>query len=325
VKHAVDEHGSEASAQPGGGARLADRLGSTLFLAALAHGVVILGVTFTSLPFGDSDAIPSLNVTLVVDTGKVESAPEDSEFLAQRNQAGHGSLPEGERPAAAPDANQPLTLAGTLGADDLADAAPREVGTPAEEILTRADSTRELAAERKAVERASAAPEKAAAMIAAVAPPTLAAEVDARAVSPKAHDRELVASPSTRESVLAEYLDGWRRRVERIGTLNFPERFRVDGSAGRPTLEVAIDASGRLADIVVRRSSGDAALDQAALDILRMAAPFDPLPDSIRAKYDVLRFAYEWEFTADAANTPGIASTVSTAASPGSSGGPAGR
>lgn len=294
----MEEHGRDAGAHGAGQPRLADRLGSTLFLAALAHGVIILGVTFTGSPLAESDAVPSLNVTLVVDTGQVESAPEESEFLAQRNQAGHGSLPEGERPTAAPDADQPLTQAGTLGADDLADAAPREAGTPAEQLLTRADSTRELAAERKAVEQSSAEPQQAAAMIAALAPPTLAAEVDARAESPKAHDRELVASPSTRESVLAEYLDVWRRRVERIGTLNFPERFRGNRAGGRPTLEVAIDKDGRLADIVVRRSSGDAALDQAALDILRMAAPFDPLPDTIRAKYDVLRFAYEWEFTA---------------------------
>jgi protein TonB len=68
--------------------------------------------------------------------------------------------------------------------------------------------------------------------------------------------------------------------------------------AGRPTLEVVIAADGRLDDIVVRRSSGDTALDQAALKILRLAAPFPPLPPSIREHYDVLRFAYEWDFAA---------------------------
>jgi protein TonB len=46
----------------------------------------------------------------------------------------------------------------------------------------------------------------------------------------------------------------------------------------------------------VRRSSGNQALDQAALRILRLAAPFEPLPDHIRAEYDVLKFAYEWDF-----------------------------
>ena len=58
------------------------------------------------------------------------------------------------------------------------------------------------------------------------------------------------------------------------------------------------DTSPSNGRIVVRRSSGDKALDQAALKILRLAAPFAPLPESIRKDYDVLRFAYEWDFSA---------------------------
>src|SRR5690606_6503778 len=104
--------------------------------------------------------------------------------------------------------------------------------------------------------------------------------------------------------MLAAYLHGWRSKVERIGTINFPTRFRSDQGYGRPILEVAIADDGELAEIVVRRSSGNAALDQAAVAILRMAAPFEPLPSSIKSRYDVLRFAYEWDFnggTAEAA------------------------
>ncbi len=278
--------------------RIGDRLGSTLFLAALAHGVVILGVTFTSLPFHKNEhATPSLNVTLVVDTAAVDRPPPDSKILAQANATGHGSLPKGLRPTAAPDASAPRTQKGTPGAQDPADGQPREAGARADILLTPSESQRQVAALPKAVDRATSAPETAAAMLAHEAPPTLAAEVDAQAQNPEQYDRVLVASPATRASVLAEYLEGWRRRVERIGTLHFPARFRGDHSVGRPTLEVAIRADGQLADIVVRHSSGDAALDQAALNILRMAAPFDPLPKAIRAKYDVLRFAYVWEFT----------------------------
>ena len=110
----------------------------------------------------------------------------------------------------------------------------------------------------------------------------------------------MIATPSTQQSGLAEYLDGWRRRVERIGTANYPPELLGNIDAGRPTLEVVIGADGRLDDIVVRRSSGDKALDQAALKILRLAAPFAPLPPSIREDYDVLRFAYEWDFAAGA-------------------------
>jgi protein TonB len=129
-------------------------------------------------------------------------------------------------------------------------------------------------------------------------------ELGARAELPDGRDdaRTLIATPSTRESNLAEYLDAWRRRVERIGTANYPTELLGNISAGRPTLEVVIAADGRLEDIVVRRSSGDKALDQAALRILRLAAPFAPLPDTIRANYDVLRFAYEWDFSPAAAS-----------------------
>ena len=61
-------------------------------------------------------------------------------------------------------------------------------------------------------------------------------------------------------------------------------------------LEVAITRRRRLKDVVVRNSSGYRNLDQAAIEILRMAAPFDPFPQRLRADYDVLRFAYEWHF-----------------------------
>ena len=73
-------------------------------------------------------------------------------------------------------------------------------------------------------------------------------------------------------------------------------RTRDQGAIDNPTLEVAIDAEGRLVDIVIRQSSGNTTIDQAALSILRLAAPFEPLPPAVRAEYDVLRFAYEWDF-----------------------------
>jgi protein TonB len=64
----------------------------------------------------------------------------------------------------------------------------------------------------------------------------------------------------------------------------------------RPTLEVAIAADGTLKDIVVKQSSGDRAVDQAAVNILRIAAPFDALPNAVEQAYGEIRFAYEWDF-----------------------------
>jgi protein TonB len=54
-----------------------------------------------------------------------------------------------------------------------------------------------------------------------------------------------------------------------------------------------------LAEVVIRKSSGSAVLDQAALDILRRASPFEPFPPEVRSEYDRLRFAYKWVFSTD--------------------------
>ena len=108
--------------------------------------------------------------------------------------------------------------------------------------------------------------------------------------------RELMVTPSTRASPVAVYLDAWKRKVERVGTLNFPNQARRRGMSGSPVVEVALSADGRLLDVRVRKSSGHAELDRAAVEILRLAAPFEPFPRELATQRDVLRFAYEWQF-----------------------------
>ena len=107
---------------------------------------------------------------------------------------------------------------------------------------------------------------------------------------------ELWVSPDSRAAKLAPYLDAWRRKVERIGTLNYPAAVLSRVSNANPVLEVAIAASGKLEKARIRRSSGVPELDQAALGILRQASPFDPFPAELAQEYRLLRFAYEWQF-----------------------------
>jgi periplasmic protein TonB len=279
-----------------------ERLGSTLFLAALVHGVVILGVTFTAAPAGDGSALPSLNVTLVLDTEGEELAADTAEFIANRDQRGAGEAARGLRPTSTLSADQPVTQAGDPTGADATDGAPREESPSAEQVVSRGASTETVSALPQPTDDPALTRQRAATLIQQAAPQTTAMELALRAELPDGQDdaRTLIATPSTRESGLAEYLDGWRRRVERIGTANYPTELLGNIGAGRPTLEVVIAADGRLDDIVVRRSSGDKALDQAALKILRLAAPFAPLPDTISKDYDVLRFAYEWDFAGGA-------------------------
>jgi len=278
-------------------ASVTDRLSSTLFVAALCHGVVILGVTFTAGPLGDRDALPTLRVTLVANSPEAENpSAEDADFLAQRTQAGSGELAAGERPTRTLAADSLVTQPGNPGGMDRRDGRPRELAPSTELLLTRNLSPEQLDALPRPNDNPASTIESAAELIAGPSMPTLAIDVSTQAELPTYERRELIASPSTRESTLATYLNTWRSRVERIGTVNFPVQARDRGAFDNPTLEVAIDADGRLVDIIIRRSSGSSTLDQAALTILRMAAPFEPLPPAVRAEFDVLRFAYEWDF-----------------------------
>lgn len=109
--------------------------------------------------------------------------------------------------------------------------------------------------------------------------------------------RELLTSVDTRESIVAGYLHEWKRKIEIMGVKYFPQQALAQGITGSPTLEVTINASGDLEEVILRHSSGSSILDHAALDILRRAAPFDPFPEAIRVDYDQLRFAYKWQFS----------------------------
>jgi protein TonB len=279
-----------------------DRLSSTVFIAALLHGIIILGVTFGAIDPA-RDAGSSLEVVLVTAPPADRAPPPEAVLLAQTNLVGSGNAPA--------DAALQTALAAPLAAPTPgparpgADAAVRVGRAPA------AERTPVLTARRAPDRRPEPGdPDRTAAQQVATAPPLQdqAAEfvgrVAATTVVPDANPRELLISANTRESRIAGYLTLWKRKVEQTGTLNYPTEARRAGT-GYPVLEVAIAADGSLRAVTVLSSSGQRGLDQAAVQILKLAAPFAPFPDSLRADYDVLRFAYEWRFSAGVGRVQG--------------------
>jgi protein TonB len=114
-------------------------------------------------------------------------------------------------------------------------------------------------------------------------------------------NHQLWIAADTRESDVAVYLDDWRRKIEHVGTMNFPDVARRRKLSGTPVIEVTIGADGSLLQTVVRRSSGHAEIDEAAMRILKLAAPYDPFPSALNAQHDQIRIAYEWQFLGGAA------------------------
>ena len=271
-----------------------DRLPGMLFLAALIHGILIIGVTFNAALSDQYAEAISLEVTIVADPDQQIDRPDRAEYLAQASQQGGGNTTEQVRPSAPEQSQSPIDNVGQEDGDSFLDttthqdAADELVASAQEQELKIADAPRE-----------DPRPDGNTALaLRSGSDVTLPLPRDDRATL-KIHDddpRQLVISADTREAKIAGYLDSWKRRIEAVGDEYFPELGDLDGLTGSPTLEVSIYATGELAEVIMRKSSGSAILDQAALDILRRASPFDPFPTDVRKDYDSLRFAYKWLF-----------------------------
>jgi periplasmic protein TonB len=275
-----------------GVAPVRERLLATLFLAAIVHGIVILGLTF-SASRGAGAGAPGLEVLLVSDEVPAAERNDSAAYLSQRTQFGAGTSPSadaprrpaGDRAPAPPDEGPQSTHPENPGASGAERADERSVATSAHRTRVRyfAVTGESGAAGSVVLARLESA---------ARAPGADPVE-DVALRGPQRP--ELFVTPDTRESIVAPYLDAWRGKVERIGTLNYPAVARQRDRAS-PVLEIAIREDGELAEASIRRSSGHADLDQAALDILKLASPFERFPKPLAARYGVLRFAYEWQF-----------------------------
>jgi protein TonB len=262
-------------------------------LTALFHGIVILGLSFATPLIPPQSAAPTFDVLQLNDQGPNEENA-NAQYLAQRGQKGTGTTMDRVRPASPPASPTAAENDGTPDGDSSEYRKPLE-GNPSPEVVASRAETSELA-----YRSGTETPQSAATPL-ALSPsdpsPISTSQQDASLRLRGKNPRELEITADTRESRLAPYLDAWKRKVERIGTLNYPiDLRRRAGAQENPVLEVAIKSNGALAEINVRRSSGRKEIDQAALAILKLAAPFDPFPPSLKKDYDRLRFAYEWQF-----------------------------
>ncbi len=124
----------------------------------------------------------------------------------------------------------------------------------------------------------------------------LAARINAWDKSQAGRPRRKAISTNTREYRYAAYMEAWRRKVEAIGNLNYPQAAKEHGLFGSLILHVGIKADGDLERVRVVRSSGHEVLDEAAIRIVKLAAPFAPFPESIKDETDVLDITRVWQF-----------------------------
>jgi protein TonB len=271
-----------------------DRLPAMLFLAALVHGILIIGINFNPEIAAQFANAISLEVTIVADADQHIDRPDNAAYLAQASQEGGGNTTEQVRPAAPLQSSMPVDNEGQIDGSALEDAKAHEKSS--DELLV----TRDSADQKIEIDPRSAPQPESSTAIAmeAGSEMTLPLPQDDQATMLIRDDepRQLIISADTRESVIAAYLDNWKRRIEAVGEAYLPQLAELDDISGSPTLMVAIDMSGDLTEAVIRKTSGSTILDLAALDILNRASPFDPFPPEVSAEYDVVRFEYKWLF-----------------------------
>ena len=125
---------------------------------------------------------------------------------------------------------------------------------------------------------------------------SLSAEIDRRLQAYAKRPKRKWITARTREHKYAAYMEAWRQKVERVGNLNYPDEARRANLSGNLLLDVALRPDGSVDEIILRRSSGKKILDDAAIRIVKLAAPFARFPDNIAEDTDILHVERTWQF-----------------------------
>lgn len=271
------------------------RIQVAVAFSVLVHAIIILGLKFKLPEPPPLDASRTMEITLV--NTKSTARPLKADALAQANLDGGGNTDADRR------AKSPLPV-------------PRET-TQATELTVKQDRVQQLEQEAKqlmtqqqsrtAVETVPDQPK----------PPTdeqtgiSTADIRSRALEVarleaqiskdwdayQKRPRRMFVGARTQEFRFARYIEDWRTKIERVGEVNYPQAARDEKRYGSLVVTVAIKADGSLEDVEIRRSSGIKLLDQAAIRIVRLAAPYARFPPDIAKDTDVLSITRTWMFT----------------------------
>ncbi|MCF7986224.1 MAG: TonB family protein [Methylovulum sp.] len=265
-----------------------DSLLISLFVAALVHVVFILGINFSS-PIPEQFT-RSIDVTLV--NTPAPKAPEKAKFLAPENQIGAGDNNHTPKP--------PTQKLPSHRTNPSAPPQQEHVLKTLQRVTTQAKSPQKTHTTKKAnpetdkKEKPHLNPELLQQQLA-----QLGSEIRQHEISSEKSNITFVSEISAHKYVAAQYLKDWENKVERVGNLNYPEVAAKKNFSGTLIMDVTINADGSLHDMIIKRSSGTPALDEAAKQIVRMSAPFPPLPLDLLKELNpkILGITRIWKFS----------------------------
>jgi protein TonB len=267
------------------------RFRNAVVLALAVHVALLLGISFKATI--SEHHTRQIEVTLA--NRPSQAAPEDARLVAQANQQGSGdeaqvdqitsaNTPPVSMPAQQQALSQQTDKQATIGQDAVTTSGmaqrmlPKEQDSQASPEINLQGISPEV--DRLNMELAS-----------------LQAELDeqTRNYADQPRVRRLTAA-SAKQSVDAAYLLDWRQRLEAVGNKYYPEASIRYGIFGDVRLLVVILQDGSLEQVRVLSSSGYAVLDEAAIKVVRMAAPYSPFPPELKATTDKLEIIRTWQY-----------------------------
>ncbi|GAB3486560.1 energy transducer TonB [Marinomonas epiphytica] len=276
--------------------RYLDRFSIALFIAISLHLLMVMIIGFDFSPSAPKPK--TLEITIVQHTSK---APTEADFIAQANQQASGTelrkqkLTTTESAKFLADHIQEITppVQPQLAASEPAPDINLIASQTSESTLQVLDEkrTEELTLEER-FRGETQVPSHLTSDIA-----TLEALLDQQrqAYAKRPRVRRLT-SVSAKAAIDAQYLDDWRRRIERIGNIHYPAEARKQQLYGELRLAVVILPNGYVDGIEVLQTSGVRILDDAAMRIVRLAEPFDVFPAALKADVDKLEIIRTWRF-----------------------------
>ena len=268
-----------------------DLLLITLFLAAIIHVAIGLGINFKAPEAKNISR--SIDITLV--NTPTPNKPEQAHSLAQENQlaAGEQSKKLEEQPL------QQLPSQDNKRANPIKKSIieQHELKTAKKLITQKKAEKKVVTPDKPDTEHDTEKHPHLSTEILQQQIAQLGAEIRLSQQSAEQNKIKFVDAVSAHKYVAAQYMKDWEDKVERTGNLNYPEVATKKNFFGTLTMDVGIKADGSIYSIRINQSSGNPALDEAAKKIVRMSAPFAPLPTDLLKELDVLVITRVWKFS----------------------------
>jgi protein TonB len=261
---------------------------------SLALHALVLAIHFRFPDFQASKSHDKgLEVVLV--NARHARAPEQADLLAQANLDGGGESERKARPST-PLPPQDQRREG----DSLQEARRRAVEqeSRAQQVMTHKGSAASLRSETHREQPPTETPRTVSGydlVDSSVAMVRMDASIDRSLSEAAQRPRRAFVGARTQEYRYAQYVEDWRQKIERVGTLNYPDAARGK-IYGTLVLTVIIRADGSVEAVEINRSSGHKVLDEAARRIVELAAPYAAFPPDIRRDTDILEITRTWKF-----------------------------